>query len=148
MSEIMTGGCQCGRVRFEAEPTELLGYFCHCRMCQRAVGHVYAAFVNLPRTKVRWTRAEPDRYDSSSFAKRGFCRACGTPLTFEYDDGESMDLTLGAFDDPAAFGFKHHFGVESRVEAFRHTEGFPEYRASDYQPLTQRWLDHYGKLPD
>jgi hypothetical protein len=148
MTQTMTGGCQCGQVRFEAEPPELDAYFCHCRMCQRAMGNIFASFVSLPKANVRWVTREPDYYASTSFARRGFCRECGTPLSFDYPDSGQMDLTLGAFDDTSPFSFKYHFGVESRVEAFRHVEGFPEHRASDYQPLTQRWLDHYGKFPD
>lgn len=148
MTQTTTGGCQCGQVRFEAKPPELSAYFCHCRMCQRAVGNIFASFVNLPKADVRWTTREPDYYASTMFARRGFCSACGTPLTFDYPDSDVIDLTLGAFDDPSLFTFKHHFGVESRVEAFRHTEGFPEYRTTDYQPIRQRWLDHYGKLPE
>src|SRR3546814_15114654 len=107
-------------------------------MCQRAVGNIFASFVNLPKADVRWTTREPDYYASTMFARRGFCSACGTPLTFDYPDSDVIDLTLGAFDDPSLFTFKHHFGVESRVEAFRHTEGFPEYRTTDYQPKIGR----------
>ncbi len=36
----MTGGCQCGRVRYAAEVDSDDAYLCHCRMCQRATGGV------------------------------------------------------------------------------------------------------------
>src|SRR3546814_13409835 len=73
---------------------------------------LFRAFVNLPKADVRWTTREPDYYASTMFARRGFCSACGTPLTFDYPDSDVIDLTLGAFDDPSLFTFKHHFGVE------------------------------------
>ena len=38
MTERMTGGCQCGRVRYAAEIDSDEAYLCHCRMCQRATG--------------------------------------------------------------------------------------------------------------
>jgi hypothetical protein len=31
----ITGGCLCGKVRYEAEVYLRSGYFCHCRMCQK-----------------------------------------------------------------------------------------------------------------
>src|SRR3546814_13149587 len=86
-------------------------------MCQRAVGNIFASFVNLPKADVRWTTREPDYYASTMFARRGFCSACGTPLTFDYPDSDVIDLTLGAFDHPSLFTFKHPFGVGSRVES-------------------------------
>ena len=35
MARQMTGGCQCGRVRYVAEVEHEEAYLCHCRMCQR-----------------------------------------------------------------------------------------------------------------
>ena len=48
----VTGGCQCGAVRYAARLAGDEAYWCHCRMCQRAVGNVTAALVNPLRSKV------------------------------------------------------------------------------------------------
>lgn len=143
----MTGGCQCGRVRYSAEVADDDAYLCHCRMCQRATGGVSIAFKNVKRAGLTWER-EPDRYRSSPFARRGFCSACGTPLTFEFDEGsENLDLTVGSFDDPARFRPTSHFGVESRHEAWMETRGLPEQRSDTYAPLAERW-EKAGGAPD
>ena len=76
MAETMTGGCQCGRVRYSVEIDSDDAYLCHCRMCQRATGGVSIAFRNARRNQVTWER-EPDRYRSSPIARRAFCSACG-----------------------------------------------------------------------
>ncbi|MES2755017.1 MAG: GFA family protein [Pseudomonadota bacterium] len=137
--EMVTGGCQCGRVRYAAAIVGDDAYLCHCRMCQRATGGVSTAFRNVKRTDVRWER-EPDRYASSAIAKRGFCSACGTPLTFEYNDGsENLDLTVGSFDDPGRFKPTSQFGVESRHDAWLDTRGLPEQRSDEYPALVERW---------
>src|SRR5438093_12645366 len=98
----MTGGCACGKTRYTAEIDSDEAYLCHCRMCQRAAGGVSIAFKNLPKADVRWER-EPDYFHSSPIARRGYCAACGTPLTFEYPDSDNMDLTAGSFVGPAPF---------------------------------------------
>jgi hypothetical protein len=92
-----TGGCQCGAVRFRAES---LGRpsICHCRMCQKAVGGFYGAFVT--GRGVEWTRGRPKHFASSNLARRGFCAECGTPLTYEYEGG-GIELAIGALDRPA-----------------------------------------------
>lgn len=142
----MSGGCQCGRVRYTARIASDEAYLCHCRMCQRATGNVSIAFCNVLKRDVTWTR-EPDRYASSPIAERGFCAACGTPLTFAYPDSEKMDLAIASFDDPSRFVPHHHFGIESRLDHWRDTNGLPGYRADEYPSLAERWKT-VGENPD
>ncbi len=139
----------CGKVRYTAEIEDDDAYLCHCRMCQRSSGNISLAMKNVKRAKVRWER-EPDYYQSSPFARRGFCASCGTSLTFEFTDGasENMDLIVGTFDDPSPYKPKHHFGAESMHRAWLNTEGLPEMRTEDYKPLADRWMKTVGKLPD
>jgi hypothetical protein len=143
----MTGGCQCGRIRYTAQVASDEAYLCHCRMCQRATGGVSIAFVNLPKAAVAWEK-EPDWYHSSPFARRPFCSVCGTPLGFEYPDSEKCDLTVGSFDDPSRFRPEHHFGAESLHEAWIDTGELPRYRADQHKTLVDRWMKTVGKLPD
>ena len=49
MTRTMTGGCQCGRVRYTVEVTDDTAYLCHCRMCQRATGGVSIAFKDVEK---------------------------------------------------------------------------------------------------
>jgi hypothetical protein len=147
MADRMTGGCQCGRIRYVAEIDGDDAYLCHCRMCQRATGGVSIAFRNVPKAAVNWER-EPDRYRSSPFAQRGFCSACGTPLTFEFDDGKNLDLTVGSFDDPGRFKPASHFGKESWHEAWLDTSTLPAKRTDEHQALVDKWMNSVGKLPD
>ncbi len=140
----LTGGCLCGGVRFEARPDRAEGYYCHCRMCQLAVGNTRAAFINLRKDQVTWTGAAPAYYASSKIARRGFCSQCGTPLSFEFFDSDNMDLTVGSFDDPAAITPTMHFAVESRVAAWHAEDGLRERRLDEFQKITDRWKAAYG----
>jgi hypothetical protein len=110
----MTGGCQCGAVRyalFEAPESTV----CHCRMCQKAVGAPFAAFCKVRTSSFAWTRGEPSRFNSSSAAERHFCATCGTPMTFHYLDGDSIEVTTGSLDDAARVPPTMNFGVEARL---------------------------------
>jgi hypothetical protein len=95
---VITGGCQCGAVRFSVEGLGRAS-LCHCRMCQKAFGSFYGPLVTAERGLV-WTRGAPKYFHSSNLARRGFCGDCGTPLTFE-PEGQPVDLAIGALDDPA-----------------------------------------------
>jgi len=140
-SDKMTGGCACGRIRFEAAVDSDEAYLCHCRMCQRASGNVSLAMKNVDQSDVRWSH-EPDWYDSSAIAQRPFCSACGTSLGFRYKHGtDKMDLTVGAFDDPSRFKPASHFGAESIHEAWLDTSALPRTRSDEYPKLVQRWRE-------
>jgi hypothetical protein len=147
MSDEMTGGCACGRVRFRARIADDEAYLCHCRMCQRATGSVSIAFKNLKKADVVW-ESEPDWYQSSPIAARPYCRECGTSLGFAFPDSENMDLTVASFDDPARFRPVHHFGIESAHRAWLNTEGLTEYRTDDNPKLVERWEKAIGRMPD
>lgn len=150
MTDVVTGGCQCGRVRYSVAIEDDDAYLCHCRMCQRATGGVSIAFKGVARRAVTWTTREPDRYASSPIAHRGFCRECGTPLTFEFsdDEAETMDLTVGSLDEPGRFRPTHHFAVESRHDAWLDTRHLPGTRSEDNPSTRDRWMKTVGKLPD
>jgi hypothetical protein len=146
MTDTKTGGCACGRVRYAVEIENDDAYLCHCRMCQKATGGVSIAFKQVRKAAVSWER-EPDWYQSSPIARRPYCRECGTPLGFAFPDGENMDLTVGSFDDPSRFVPRHHFGAESMHRAWLDTEGLPEKRTDEYQPLVDKWIAAIGQFP-
>jgi hypothetical protein len=118
MSETVfaTGGCQCGAVRYAFLCPPEKSHVCHCRMCQRAVGNLFAALVGAPKDRIIFTHGRPTCFASSSMATRGFCNQCGTPLTFSYNKPETrLYVTTGSLDDPAAVPVIMQFGTESRI---------------------------------
>jgi hypothetical protein len=141
---ILTGGCLCGGVRYEARPDRAEGYYCHCRMCQLAFGSTRAPFINLRKDQVTWTAAAPTYYASSKFAKRGFCGHCGTPLSFEFLDSKNMDLSIGSLDQPAAVKPVSHVSVETRIAQWHAEDGLPGKRLDGMQHITDRWRAAYG----
>jgi hypothetical protein len=113
---VLTGGCQCGAVRYAlfAKP-ERTG-ICHCRMCQKAVGGPFFAWAAVDEADIAWTRSPPAQFASSSAADRGFCARCGTPLTFRYRKRpEHIDVSLGSLDEPVAVTPALVMGIESRL---------------------------------
>ena len=93
---VLTGGCQCGAIRYAFyAPPERVG-MCHCRMCQKAVGGPFFAWANVGLDGFAWTRGAPAVFRSSSASERGFCPRCGTPLTFAYVQRAGRDQRDGS----------------------------------------------------
>ncbi len=107
----LTGGCQCGAIRFRAEALGEASV-CHCRMCQKATGGLFGPYVALDG--LTWTRGERRRFQSSNKVWRGFCDACGTPLTWEHVGG-LMSVMIGTLDDPAAARPTEQLGSASKL---------------------------------
>jgi len=108
----LTGGCQCGAVRFAITGPLGRASICHCRMCQKAFGNAFAPLVTAKG--LTWTRGAPKHFRSSNKVQRGFCADCGTPLTYE-PDGLSPEVAICALDDPSAVPPVIQVGTESRL---------------------------------
>jgi hypothetical protein len=114
----VSGGCQCGAVRYHTETMLDNSHICHCRMCQKAVGNIFASLVAAPREAIIWTRGAPARFRSSGHVDRGFCRQCGTPLFYDDTTGDRVNFTIGSLDHPELFPPLVNTGNESRVTWF------------------------------
>src|SRR5690606_32227721 len=78
-------------------------HLCHCRMCQKAVGNIFAPLVAAPDDKLVWTRGKPSVWRSSEHVERGFCANCGTPLFFRDTTAGRTNLTIASLDNPEPF---------------------------------------------
>ncbi|MBO6719269.1 MAG: GFA family protein [Rhizobiaceae bacterium] len=111
----ISGGCQCGAVRYRVEGELSNPHLCHCRMCQKAAGNYFMPLAGAPRERISVTRGEPGWFHSSDIVRRGFCTMCGTPLFFDPVDSEHLLVTLGSLDDPSRYRPVSEDSVESRV---------------------------------
>lgn len=95
------GKCLCGAVRVTAESIETHHGACHCAMCRRwASGPLFAAMAH----GVSFEGEENITvYDSSEWAERGFCKVCGSNLFYRLKGPGLHFLSVGIFDEPAAF---------------------------------------------
>lgn len=100
MEIIRKGGCQCGAVRFEAHGPPRFVSNCHCKDCRKATGAAFSTWVGYDSARVQW-QAERAIFESSPSVKRGYCAACGTPLSYSGRQwAAETHLLIGTFDDP------------------------------------------------
>lgn len=118
MSVRITGGCQCGAVRYALSETPSGPHICHCRMCQKAFGSFFAPLTGVPVAAFELTRGTLATFMSSDQAERGFCRDCGTPLTFRYVERRRIAVSIGSLDEPEKIAPQNQYGIESRLSWF------------------------------
>ena len=121
MTDIAHGHCLCGSVRFHIAKSALANVVvCHCAMCRRWHGHV-GAYTDAPRAALTFD-ADSDLawFQSSGFARRGFCRACGSSLFWDAPERATISIAAGALNEPT--------GLTTSLQIFAAHRG-------DYYPL-------------
>ncbi len=126
----VTGGCLCGAIRWQADAApEWVGY-CHCRMCQKALGGIFGVFAAFPLGAFRYTKGAPRYYQSSAWARRGFCESCGSSLDFQLIDEKVPAITLGTFDRPEDWPPDlYHSGIVGKVPSHAIADDLPQQRS-------------------
>lgn len=113
---MLTGGCFCGRVRYEAHGEPRDSTLCHCVDCRRAAGAPMVGWFTVDAGDYRVVAGAPALWHSSPGVTRGFCRDCGTQLTFQRDTlAHEIDITTCSLDDPALVPPRDHTRATRRV---------------------------------
>jgi hypothetical protein len=118
-----TGQCLCGAVRFVARDAEEDFGVCHCKMCQRWTGGMFAG-VAVPPDRMEITGEENiGVYTSSDIARRCFCRICGSTLWFlDLPTAEApnpcYEIALGLFDDTGGLVLHHEIFIDRKADAW------------------------------
>ena len=99
MRELHTGGCHCGRLRYQfSGPLRDIAH-CHCSICRRVSGGLVTTWITLPASAFEWLEGVPARYDSSGSCARYFCGNCGAHLALiTHLSPDSIDVTIATLD--------------------------------------------------
>ena len=99
----LTGGCNCGAVRFEVTAPLKLASYCHCKRCQRRSGAGASPSGFPVEGSFHITAGADDAlraWKPESGGTKYFCGICGSHI---YADNpshpDSVGIRLGAFDD-------------------------------------------------
>lgn len=131
-SQPISGGCQCGSVRYRFDGGTPGGVeLCHCRMCQKAGGNWGLALITLDADKLAWTKGRALEFRSSPVVVRGFCGRCGTPLYMREDGDTHFEVTVGSLDDPNLAAPTRAVGVESKLRWFDTMACLPARRTDE-----------------
>jgi len=128
----ITGGCLCGKVRYEAMKPPFRAGYCHCRDCQRALGNLFGPSVMFKQSDFHFTQGALKWWEGP-LANRGFCGECGSPIAFQYRGADHITIWVGSLDHPENFEPEAHWGTESRLPWVSIHTGLPDFRTEEYQ---------------
>ena len=100
----VTGGCQCGAVRFSIDAEPITQRACWCRDCQYWASGNAAVNAVFPRAAFSMTGKTAEYASdaaSGNAMRRKFCPVCATPLTSETDARPHLVvIRAGTLDTP------------------------------------------------
>ncbi len=131
-----TGRCLCSAVTFVAEDVAPELHVCHCSMCRRwAGGPTFSA-----EAKQVTFRGEEniERYTSSAWAERGFCKRCGSSLFYRLKESDHYIMHLGSFDDQQPFKIASEIYVDDKPAAYEFAGVHPRLTGDEFLASLQK----------
>lgn len=136
---VIKGQCLCGDVKFE---TPLPGHIdaCHCTTCRNwnggpFIGADFREGITLTKEDgLAW-------YESSEWAKRGFCKSCGTSLFYCLKNNPDFwSVSSGTLDLPKGLALGKEIFIDEKPDYYdlagdhrrlTGAEAFAEFTAGD-----------------
>jgi hypothetical protein len=129
---MISGECLCGAVRFETSARGVIGY-CHCAVCRKATGAIFATPFNVEREGFRFLQGEEQirsHADIVEGSARRFCGICGSSLSGGPDTAPWIAVPAGLLDRDPGQRPRGHVFFRSRV---------PWLELDDALPRFERW---------
>ena len=120
------GSCLCGGVTFEVEGDLPGPDACHCSICRKHSGHVFAS-TDVAKSALTIRGEEHLHwYRSSELVRRGFCGTCGCSLFWDRDGWDKIGIAMGAFDGPTGTRLAIHIFVSDKGDYYDIADGVPQ----------------------
>ncbi len=129
MSAVLTGGCECGAVRYRVADEFLYAMNCHCSRCRAATGTAFKALAGIEREKLEVTSGA-DRlfvYGTEDLNDTR-CGVCGSLLFSVVRDGVYIHVAMGSLADEPTVRPTEHIFVGSKAPWFEITDDLPQNR--------------------
>jgi hypothetical protein len=123
------GQCVCGLVHWSYDATLATMLFCHCSVCRKHHGTLFATYVSGPLSTFHW-RAGTEQirtWQSSPAGKRSFCSACGSKVPNVGAD--QVFMPAGALEGELGIRPQAHLFVGSKPAWHMLSDGLPKYDA-------------------
>ncbi len=111
------GQCHCGAVKFEGKGPIKGVDACHCATCRQLNAGPYMG-VGFHDGLTVTHGAALKWYDSSDWARRGFCGECGTSLFYNLKGTDFYSASSGCLDMPSGMALSHEYFIDEKPDFY------------------------------
>ena len=138
MVETHKGHCLCGAVQLEGHGKPTIE-ICHCSMCQHWHGGPAMAVMFADGTHIVSGTEHIGTYKSSEWARRSFCKRCGTTLFYQLEGTEAPHGSqAGLFDLPEGLSIHEEIFVDEQPDYYRFQTNAPRLTGQEVFERFQR----------
>ncbi|WP_273505486.1 GFA family protein [Fulvimarina manganoxydans] len=142
----LTGGCQCGQIRYQISAVPMLYYLCHCTECQRQTASAFGESLRCESETVSITGdLATISWSAASGTKRhgDYCPSCGVRILHRSDARPgNVNVKAGTLDDASWLKPAGHSWTRSKrsfvaipADDLAYAEGPPD----GFTAITARW---------
>lgn len=134
-----TGGCLCGKIRYEITGAITDIVCCHCSLCRKAQGSAFATNGNVAAENFRFLSgaAELTGYESTPGQTKFFCKHCGSPIiSKKTTHPDTVRVRLGTIESAISERPMAHIFVDSKANWEELGDDLPRYES--FEPGRQK----------
>lgn len=141
----LTGGCQCGKVRYRIKAAPYVFYLCHCRECQRQTSSAFGESLRVYSTdlEIDGDMKVTRRLSESGKTREGyFCPDCGVRIVHGTVGAEMANIKAGTLDDATWLVPAGHIWTKSKqvfVKIGRNELSYDGQPEDNYAAMAERW---------
>ena len=139
LAEPLSGGCQCGAIRYEVADAPLALFVCHCTECRRQSASAFGISVIVAQAAWRVVRGEPHEWsrptDAGNTLDCAFCPACGTRLWHRRRGAtDTVSIKGGSLDAPVDLAPAVHIWTSRKLPGIVVPAGAVQFPFEPDQP--------------
>jgi hypothetical protein len=125
----LTGGCQCGALRYRVTGEPLRSALCHCTDCRKSAGAPMVGWAAFAEEDFVIEQGEATTHNSSGASLRSFCPSCGTGVYFRNAEmlPGIVDIQTATLDDPDAVPPTVQIQVAERIGWMETAHALPAF---------------------
>ena len=142
----LSGGCQCGKLRYQVSQPPMMIYCCHCTNCQKISGSAFAISATIFEASFEFTAGDARKTNWLSDAgnqRYGYiCGDCGTRIAHGQEPSIGvLSLRAGTFDDTRWVEPAGHIWTKSAQSwmTFRDDDILCDVQPTDYSPIIAKF---------
>ena len=101
---------------------------CHCIQCAKTHGN-YAAYTSVLEENIIYKSKNTLKwFISSTKAKRGFCKTCGSSIFFKRFGSKAIHISAGLFKNPTKLKTASHIFTANMRDYYKISDNLPKYK--------------------